>query len=217
VRVYRDSTQGWDVNRAVEPAVTTTKIGSADFPTEIDVLTPFALSRSFDEGAGMKSRRLEFIGSAIISTTLLNGSASPPARPPSSQVSAVGVSLRDGSHDFDFLIGNWKAHVRVLRNRLNGSNDWVEYNGISNHKKLLDSNANFEEFDAFSDQLHKRNKGQTLRLYNPEPTNGRSICWTSTRERSTCPQLSDNLLKTAESSTIKTPTKVEPSTCAMYG
>jgi len=39
---------------------------------------------------------------------------------------------------------------------------------ISNHKKLLDSNANFEEFDAYSDQLHKRHKGQTLRFYNPE-------------------------------------------------
>jgi hypothetical protein len=132
------------------------------------VLTPFELSRPFDKGAGMKLRRLKFLRSAIISTALLIGSASPPARPQSSQDSAAAVSLRDGSHDFDFLIGNWKAHVRVLRDRLNGSNDWVEYNGISNHKKLLDSNANFEEFDAYSDQLHKRNKGQTLRLYNPE-------------------------------------------------
>lgn len=78
---------------------------------------------------------------------------------------------RDGSHDFDFLIGNWKAHVRVLRNRLDSSNapkDWVVYEGISNHKKLLDSNANFEEFDAYCAQLHKRNKGQTLRLYDPD-------------------------------------------------
>jgi len=28
---------------------------------------------------------------------------------------------RDGSHDFDFLIGNWKAHVRRLPDRLVGS------------------------------------------------------------------------------------------------
>ena len=59
----------------------------------------------------------------------------------------------------------------MLRNRLDGSNDskdWVAYEGISNHKKLLDSNANFEEFDAYCTQLQKRNKGQTLRLYNPE-------------------------------------------------
>ncbi len=84
---------------------------------------------------------------------------------------AQATAEHDGSHDFDFLIGDWKAHVRVLRNRLDGSNDpkdWVEYEGISNHKKLLDSNANFEEFDAYCAQLHKRNKGQILRRYNPE-------------------------------------------------
>ena len=75
---------------------------------------------------------------------------------------------RDGSHDFDFLIGNWKAHVRRLPLRLQGSDKWDVYDGISNHKKLLDSNANFEEFDAYSAGLHERNKGQTLRLYNPE-------------------------------------------------
>lgn len=93
-----------------------------------------------------------------------------PAVPRAGQQAAVPSAFpqRDGSHDFDFLIGNWKAHVRVLPDRLNGSNTWVEYDGISNHKKLLDSNANFEEFDAYSAQLHKRNKGQTLRLYNPD-------------------------------------------------
>jgi hypothetical protein len=93
-----------------------------------------------------------------------------PNGPGAQQAATIGpaVPQRDGSHDFDFLIGNWRAHVRVLRDRLNGSNDWVEYEGISNHKKLLDSNANFEEFEAYSAQLHKRNKGQTLRLYGSE-------------------------------------------------
>jgi hypothetical protein len=61
---------------------------------------------------------------------------------------------RDGSHDFDFLIGNWKAHVRRLPDRLVGSNNWIEYNGISNHKKLLDSNANFEEFEVDNPEKH---------------------------------------------------------------
>ena len=74
----------------------------------------------------------------------------------------------DGSHDFDFLIGDWKAHVRRLPERLRGSNVWVEYDGISNHKKLLDSNANFEEFDVSSPDHKLRIKAQTLRLYNPE-------------------------------------------------
>ena len=74
---------------------------------------------------------------------------------------------RDGSHDFDFLIGDWKAHVRRLPDRLNNSNVWVEYDGISNHKKLLDSNANFEEFDVTSTDKKLHIKAQTLRLYNP--------------------------------------------------
>jgi hypothetical protein len=74
----------------------------------------------------------------------------------------------DGSHDFDFLIGDWKAHVRRLPERLKGSNVWVVYDGISNHKKLLDSNANFEEFDVATSDKKLRIKAQTLRLYNPE-------------------------------------------------
>jgi hypothetical protein len=41
----------------------------------------------------------------------------------------------DGSHDFDFLIGDWKAHIRRLPERLKGSKVWVEYDGISNNKK----------------------------------------------------------------------------------
>jgi len=74
---------------------------------------------------------------------------------------------RDGSHDFDFLIGDWKAHVRRLPDRLDHSDVWVVYDGISNHHKLLDSNANFEEFDVITADKKLRIKAQTLRLYNP--------------------------------------------------
>jgi len=88
---------------------------------------------------------------------------------PQAQTSAGPANLpsRDGSRDFDFLIGNWKAHVRRLPDRLNNSDTWVEYDGISNHKKLLDSNANFEEFDVTSTAKKLHIKAQTLRLYNP--------------------------------------------------
>ena len=79
----------------------------------------------------------------------------------------ANLPQRDGSHDFDFLIGDWKAHVRRLPDRLNNSNFWVEYNGISNHHKLLDSNANFEQFEVTSIDTKLHIKAQTLRLYNP--------------------------------------------------
>jgi hypothetical protein len=89
--------------------------------------------------------------------------------PLSAQTTSNPANLpqRDGSHDFDFVIGNWKAHVRRLPDRLNNSTTWVEYDGISNHKKLLDSNSNFEEFDVSSPDKKLRIKAQTLRLYNP--------------------------------------------------
>ena len=80
---------------------------------------------------------------------------------------AAAAVYRDGSHDFDFLIGDWKAHVRRLPDRLVGSHRWIEYDGISNHHKILDSNANFEEFEVTSTDGKDHMKAQTLRLYDP--------------------------------------------------
>ena len=45
--------------------------------------------------------------------------------------------------------------------------DWMEYFGRSNHKKLLDGNANFEDFEVDSPKSHLHIKAQTLRMYNP--------------------------------------------------
>src|SRR5277367_429374 len=79
----------------------------------------------------------------------------------------ANLPQRDGSHDFDFLIGDWKAHVRRLPDRLNNSNTWDEYDGISNHHKLLDTSANFEQFEVTSPDKKLHIKAQTLRMYNP--------------------------------------------------
>ena len=46
--------------------------------------------------------------------------------PPPSVAAMVASTERDGSHDFDFLIGDWKAHVRRLPDRLVGSTKWIE-------------------------------------------------------------------------------------------
>src|SRR3984885_6186545 len=120
--------------------------------------------------AGMKSIRLGFIVPGVMSAALFVGEVYPLPGIQNLQSSANGSTAMqlDGSHDFDFLIGDWKAHVRRLPQRLKGSNLWVEYDGISNHKKLLDSNANFEEFDVSTPNKKLRIKAQTLRLYNPE-------------------------------------------------
>lgn len=87
---------------------------------------------------------------------------------PASSTAVFNAPQRDGSHDFDFLIGDWKAHVRRLPDRLNNSTAWDEYDGISNHHKLLDTNANFEQFDVTSPDKKLHIKAQTMRMYNPE-------------------------------------------------
>ena len=79
----------------------------------------------------------------------------------------ANLPQRDGSHDFDFLIGDWKAHVGAFPIVSTTPIVWVEYDGISNHKKILDSNANFEEFEVTSTDKKLHIKAQTLRLYNP--------------------------------------------------
>ena len=100
----------------------------------------------------MKLIRLGFILPGVMSAALFAGEvyAPPEIQNLQSSSNASTATQADGSHDFDFLIGDWKAHVRRLPERLKGSNVWVEYDGISNHKKLLDSNANFEAFDVSS-------------------------------------------------------------------
>jgi hypothetical protein len=102
-------------------------------------------------------KRLGFLAPAILLLCAQSHSASAPA-----------TAQRDGSHDFDFLIGDWKAHVRRLPDRLVGSTQWIEYDGISRHKKILDSNANFEEFEVNGREKGQHIKAQTLRLYNPD-------------------------------------------------
>ena len=112
--------------------------------------------------------QLSLLSSTAEESPTPGASTSPQQPSQPSAVSARAAPLRDGAHDFDFLIGNWKAHVRRLPDRLVGSTTWVEYDGISNHKKILDSNANFEEFEVDNPEKHLHIKAQTLRLYNPD-------------------------------------------------
>lgn len=109
----------------------------------------------------MKSRKAVIVPCFLLAVMLCGSSRAQTTSDP------ANLPQRDGSHDFDFLIGDWKAHVRRLPDRLNNSNKWDEYDGISNHHKLLDSNANFEQFEVTSPDKKLHIKAQTLRLYNP--------------------------------------------------
>jgi hypothetical protein len=84
----------------------------------------------------------------------------------------VGASLqqapkeRDGQKDFDFEIGTWKTHLRRLVKPLTGSTTWVEYEGSTVVRKVLDGRANLVELKV--EGPAGRIEGLSLRLYNPE-------------------------------------------------
>src|SRR5260370_37906044 len=74
--------------------------------------------------------------------------------------------LRDGQHDFDFNIGTWKIHTRLLLHPLMGSNDWVDLNGTVHVRKVWNGRAQLEGIEADGSTGHF--EGLTLFLYNPK-------------------------------------------------
>jgi hypothetical protein len=73
---------------------------------------------------------------------------------------------RDGQHDFDFEMGEWKTHLRRLQHPLSGSTSWVEYEGTSVVRKVWNGRANLVELKVDGPAGHI--EGLSLRLYNPE-------------------------------------------------
>lgn len=77
------------------------------------------------------------------------------------------AAQRDGQHDFDWEIGNWATHVKVLRNPLSGAApDWAEFQGTSLVKPILDGRANSVELSVKNDKAAI--EGVSLRLYSPQ-------------------------------------------------
>jgi hypothetical protein len=105
---------------------------------------------------------------AIAAALLLISAAEAQTRQGDSPTAFPPPATHDGSHDFDFLIGDWKAHLKRLPDRLVGSTRWVEYDGISRHHKIFGSNANMEEFEVRDAKDNLRIRAQTLRLYDPK-------------------------------------------------
>ena len=73
---------------------------------------------------------------------------------------------RDGQHDFDFEIGTWKTHVSRRLRPLTGSNSWVELDGTTVVRKVMQGHANLAELKVTGPA--GRIEGVSLRLYNPE-------------------------------------------------
>jgi hypothetical protein len=71
----------------------------------------------------------------------------------------------DGRNDFDFLMGNWTVHHRSLKQRLHGSTEWVEFEGTTACRKIINGLGNMDE-----NLIHATTgpvNAITLRLFNP--------------------------------------------------
>ena len=85
--------------------------------------------------------------------------------------------MENGARDFDFWMGNWKVHNRYLRERLQGSSEWDEFEATSVARPLLDGLGNQDEFRT---DYQGGFIGMSFRFF--DPTEGTwAIYWADTR------------------------------------
>jgi hypothetical protein len=98
------------------------------------------------------------------------------ACPRSSAAEAPAAVTKDGQHDFDFVFGRWKVH---LKRKLAGSEQWTESEGYAVYRPIWGGRANINEF--VTQGANGPVEGLTLRTYNPQAHQW-SLYWASSRE-----------------------------------
>lgn len=83
----------------------------------------------------------------------------------------------DGRHDFDFLLGTWKIRNRRLRERLQGSTEWLEFEAANVSRTTLAGLGNEDEFRT---EYWPGFAGMSLRFFNPA-TRQWAIYWADSR------------------------------------
>lgn len=73
---------------------------------------------------------------------------------------------KDAVHDFDFLVGEWKIKNRRLKERLKGSDEWIEFEADYVNFPILLGKGNLDRFTTSFDG--KPFEGVSLRLFKPE-------------------------------------------------
>lgn len=81
-----------------------------------------------------------------------------------SRVAQLTISSQN---DFDFHVGNWKIHNRLLKARLQNSDDWIEFESTCRTRKILNGFGNINEYH-FQKNSMPFDEGMVLRLLNPK-------------------------------------------------
>ena len=100
----------------------------------------------------------------------------------SHQDSVPGMNQTDsavpGLHDFDFLVGQWHAHHRKLKQRLANNHEWIEFEGTLSNQPLMGSYSNVD--DTVLSVPGAPYRGVALRSFDPK-TQQWSIWWLDSR------------------------------------
>jgi hypothetical protein len=84
----------------------------------------------------------------------------------------------DPRHDFDFIVGTWRAHHRRLKERLANASDWIEFGGTSVAQSLMGGLANMDG-NVF-EMPGGAYRGVSLRCFDPA-TRRWAIWWLDER------------------------------------
>lgn len=88
-------------------------------------------------------------GSVMIALVSLCLAAPVPLAAQSHHDSVRGMSQTEstvpGLHDFDFLVGQWHAHHRKLKQRLANNHEWTEFEGTLSNQPLMGSYSNVDD------------------------------------------------------------------------
>jgi hypothetical protein len=87
-------------------------------------------------------------------------------------------SERPGLHDFDFLVGQWRAHHRKLKQRLANNHEWTEFEGTLLNQPLMGGYSNVD--DTVLNVPGAPYHGVALRAFDPK-TQQWSIWWLDSR------------------------------------
>ena len=120
----------------------------------------------------MNARRATLAAAAaVLGWIALDPVASLASQDPPQATSIAGDPA--GVHDFDFLFGDWRVHHRVLK-----ADSWMEFDGTSSTRKLMDGWGNVE--DNMLDSPSGAYRAVGLRAYDAK-THQWAIWWVDGR------------------------------------
>jgi len=120
-------------------------------------------------------RNQESIAKCALNVALLIGLGLGFSAKPLHAAESPAAAERDGQHDFDFLFGRWKVH---LKRKAAETDRWTESDGYGVYRQVW-GGANINEF--VTENAGGRVEGLTLRTYNPQ-THQWSLYWASGRD-----------------------------------